>query len=87
MQYDTFVELHELFPSGRYRLNSFQLADLLRHPGCQGIAVRVLHIGVVALDRDDVLQRLQPDSHPRLDDIKITCLDGVIIVDEPSHGH
>ncbi len=87
MQYDQFVELHELFPSGRYQLNSLQLADLLRHKDCKGIAVRVLNIGVVALDRDDVLERLRPENHPRLDDIKITCLDGTIIVDEPSQGH
>ena len=87
MKYDKFVELHELFPTGRYELNSLQLNDLLQHSGCQGIAVRVLHIGVVALDREDVSERLKPENHPRLDGIKITCLDGTIIVDEPSQGH
>ena len=85
MQYDTFLELHELFPAGRYELNSLQLADLLHHRGCNGIAVRVLNLGVIALDRDELVARLQ--SHPRLDGIRITCLDGTVIVDEPSHGH
>ncbi|GAB3106726.1 hypothetical protein G8770_07605 [Aestuariicella hydrocarbonica] len=85
MQYDTFVELHELFPVGRYALNSFQLRDLLRHTGCKGVAIRVLHIGVVHLDLDDIAERLKPENHPRLDGIKITCLDGIIIIDEPSH--
>lgn len=87
MQYEKFVELHELFPTGRYELNSLQLKDLLQHSGCKGIAVRVLHIGVIALDREDIAERLKLENHPRLDGIHITCLDGVIIVDEPSHGH
>lgn len=87
MQYDQFTELHELFPSGRYLVNSHQLTDLISHSGCQGIAVRVLHLGVVRLERMDILERLRPENHPRLDDIKITCLDGVIIIDEPSQGH
>lgn len=86
MQYDKFVELYELFPSGRYIVNSLQLRDLLGHTGCEGIAVRVLHVGVVNLDRRDMTERLKLENHPRLDDIKITCLDGVIIIDEPSHG-
>ncbi|NIB43741.1 hypothetical protein HBA55_29315 [Pseudomaricurvus alkylphenolicus] len=86
MQYDTFVELHELFPVGRYQLNSFQLRDLLGHQGCKGIAVRVLHLGTVQLDAADVAERLKCDNHPRLDGIKVTCLDGVIIIDEPSQG-
>ncbi len=87
MQYDKFSELHELFPSGRYELNSFQLRDLLGHDGCKGIAVRVLHIGTVQLNAADVAERLKAENHPRLDGIKITCLDGEIIIDEPSHGH
>lgn len=86
MQYDKFVELHELFPTGRYVVTSLQLRDLLGHSGCTGIAVRVLHIGTVQLDSKDVSERLKPENHPRLDDIKVTCLDGNIIIDEPSHG-
>ena len=86
MQYDQFYELHDLFPSGRYIVNSLQLRDLLAHKGCDGIAVRVLHVGVVNLDREDMAERLKLENHPRLDEIKITCLDGVIIIDEPSHG-
>lgn len=86
MQYDTFVETHELFPSGRYLVNSMQLLDLLNHSGCTGAAVRVLHLGTIPLQIDELKSRLTPDQHPRLDDIKITCLDGEIIIDEPSHG-
>ncbi len=87
MQYDTFTEIHELFPSGRYEINSLNLRDLLAHSGCKGIAVRVLHIGTIALDAADVAERLKPENHPRLDGIKITCLDGIIIIDEPSLGN
>ncbi|MGH1372926.1 MAG: hypothetical protein ACRBBW_12860 [Cellvibrionaceae bacterium] len=87
MQYDKFTEVHELFPSGRYEINSLNLRDLLAHSGCEGVAVRVLHIGTIALDAADVAERLKPENHPRLDGIKITCLDGVIIIDEPSLGN
>lgn len=86
MKYDTFVEVLDLFPSGRYELNSLQLRDLLNHEGCKGVGVRVLHIGTIALDAAEVAERLKSDNHPRLDGIKVTCLDGVIIIDEPSHG-
>jgi hypothetical protein len=86
MQYDTFVETLDVFPSGRYIVNSCQLLDLLNHQGCQGACVRVLHIGTIGLDVSEIAERLKMDQHPRLDDIKITCLDGVIIIDEPSHG-
>jgi hypothetical protein len=86
MQYDTFVETLDVFPSGRYIVNSCQLRDLLNHHGCKGASVRVLHIGTIALQIDILSERLKTDQHPRLDDIKITCLDGVIIIDEPSHG-
>jgi len=87
MQYDQFKELHELFPTGRYAVNSLQLRDLLGHNGCKGIAVRVLHIGTIVLDSADIAERLKSDNHPRLDGVKITCLDGVIIIDEPSFGN
>ncbi|MYM62300.1 hypothetical protein [Pseudomaricurvus sp. HS19] len=86
MQYDKFVELHEQFPSGRYEVNSLQLRDLLTHSGCGGVAVRVLHLGTVLLDTAEMAERLRSDKHPRLDGIRITCLDGLIIIDEPSHG-
>ena len=86
MQYDHFEEVLDVFPMGRYQVNSCQLLDLLAHAGCRGIGVRVLHLGTVLLDRDDMAARLKTDQHPRLDAIKITCLDGEIIVDEPSHG-
>lgn len=86
MQYDQFVELHELFPVGRYELNSHQLQDLLSHQGCLGVAVRVLHLGTINFDKDEVMKRLSSDL-PRLDHIKITCLDGIIIIDEPSMGN
>jgi hypothetical protein len=86
MKYDTFVEMLDVFPSGRYTVNSLQLRDLIGHQGCSGVAVRVLHIGTVLLDSADVAERLKADNHPRLDDIRITCLDGLIIIDEPSHG-
>ncbi|WP_439134929.1 hypothetical protein [Pseudomaricurvus sp.] len=86
MNYDKFEEVYELFPSGRYEVNSLQLRDLLLHEHCKGVAVRVLHIGTIQLDRKDVIERLKTDSHPRLDGIKITCLDGLAIIDEPSHG-
>lgn len=87
MPYDKFEEMLEVFPSGRYLVNSFQLRDLLGHAGCKGAAVRVLHVGTVPLETDELADRLRPENHPRLDDIKITCLDGEIIIDEPSHGH
>lgn len=86
MNYDKFEEVYELFPTGRYEVNSLQLRDLLLHNSCEGVAVRVLHIGTVLLDRADVIERLKTDNHPRLDGIKITCLDGTVIIDEPSHG-
>ena len=86
MQYDKFVEVLDIFPMGRYELNSCQLLDLLAHKGCRGIGVRVLHLGPVLLDRKELSRRLKTDQHPRLDDIKVTCLDGEIIIDEPSHG-
>ena len=86
MQYDKFHEVLDVFPMGRYEVNSCQLLDLLSHKGCRGIGVRVLHLGTVLLDGDEIAKRLKTDQHPRLDDIKITCLDGEIIIDEPSHG-
>jgi len=87
MQYDQFIELHELFPLGRYRVNSLQLRDLLTHAGCQGVAVRVLHLGTVNLSAEEMLQRLHNQDLPRLDGIKVTCLDGILIIDEPSLGN
>lgn len=86
MNYDKFVELHELFPSGRYEVNSLQLRDILLHASCKGVAVRVLHLGTVQLDLADVAEQLKVDYRPRLDGIKITCLEGLVIIDEPSHG-
>lgn len=87
MQYDQFIELHELFPTGRYQVNSLQLRDLLTHQGCGGVAVRVLHLGTVNLSSEEMLQRLQTPDLPRLDEIKVTCLDGILIIDEPSLGN
>jgi hypothetical protein len=88
MNYDKFVEVYELFPSGRYEVNSFQLRDILLHTGCQGVAVRVLHLGTMQLDLNDVAERLREENRPRLDGIKITCLEGLVIIDEPSQdGH
>jgi hypothetical protein len=87
MQYDQFIELHKLFPVGRYLVNSLQLCDLLTHEGCQGVAVRVLHLGTVNLSSDEMQQRLRNLDLPRLDGIKVTCLDGIIIIDEPSLGN
>lgn len=83
MQYDKFTEILPVFPMGRYTVDSFQLRNLLNHEGCTGVATRVLHIGTVGLDKADLYQRLGSDKHPRLDNIKITCLDGEIIIDEP----
>ncbi len=87
MQYGEFVETLELFPAGRYLVNSLQLLDLLSHKGCTGVEVRVLHIGTIALDQDELRSRLHQPDLPRLDDVKITCLDGTIIIDEPSWGN
>lgn len=86
MNHDKFVELHELFPSGRYEVNSLQLRDILLHEGCKGVAVRVLHLGTMQLELADVAERLKVDHRPRLDGIKITCLEGLVIIDEPSRG-
>ena len=86
MQYDVFREVLGQFPIGRYVVNSCQLTDLVCHQGFKRIGVRVLHLGTVMLDQNDLLERLRMDKHPRLDGIKITCLDGEIIIDEPSHG-
>ncbi len=86
MQYEQFEETLERFPSGRFLVNSCQLRDLLNHAGCGGVGVRVLHLGTLLLDTADMLERLREDRHPRLDQIRITCLDGVVIIDEPSHG-
>lgn len=86
MQYDQFVEVLDIFPMGRYEVNSCQLLDLLSHKDCKGIGVRVLHLGTVLLDRLEMANRLKTDQHPRLDNIRVTCLDGEIIIDEPSHG-
>lgn len=86
MQYDQFQEVLEEFPMGRFIVNSCQLKDLLEHAGCTGVEVRVLHVGTVTLNKSDLQERLKMDKHPRLDDIKITCLDGAVIIDEPSHG-
>lgn len=87
MQYDKFLELHEQFPSGRYQVNSLQLLDLLSHSGFKGIEVRVLHLGSCPLEASEIGLRLKSDSHPRLDGINITCLEGIIIIDDPSHNH
>lgn len=86
MQYDVFTEIHPTFPMGRYLVNSFQLRNLLHHDGCKGVSTRILHVGTILLDKGDLCERLASDSHPRLDDIKITCLDGEIIIDNPDHG-
>lgn len=86
MKYDTFTELQPLFPSGRYRVNSFQLRNLLAHSGCRGVSVRVLHLGTMALNREEMMRRLASSEHPRLDNIHITCIDGELIIDEPSQN-
>jgi hypothetical protein len=87
MQYEKFHELHEQFPAGRYEVNSLQLLALLSHSGFKGVEVRVLHLGSFALSESEVATRLRSDQHPRLDGINITCLEGIIIIDEPSHNH
>lgn len=87
MQYDQFIELHEFFPMGRYKVNSHQLCDLMSHSGFKGASVRVLHLGTVTLNTDELVERLTEESRPRLDEIKITCLEGLIIIDEPSQNH
>ena len=87
MQYDKFIELHEQFPIGRYEMNSLQLLDLMSHKGFKGIETRVLHMGSFPLDANEVANRLKSDQHPRLDGINVTCLDGIIIIDEPNHSH
>lgn len=86
MKYETFTEIRPLFPSGRYRVNSFQLRNLLAHSGCLGVSIRVLHLGTMALDRGELMRRLASCEHPRLDDIHITCMDGELIIDEPTLG-
>ena len=86
MQYDHFEETLEQFPCGRFIVNSCQLRDLLHHQGCAGVGVRVLHLGTCLLDKADLLERLRDDRHPRLDGIKVTCLDGEVIIDQPSHS-
>lgn len=86
MQYDVFKEVLPVFPMGRYLVNSFQLRNLIRHEGCTGVSTRILHVGTILLDKDDLCSRLSSDQHPRLDDIKITCLDGEIIIDNPDLG-
>ncbi|TQV78076.1 hypothetical protein FKG94_13425 [Exilibacterium tricleocarpae] len=89
MQYEPFSEAEanpQQFPCGRYRLNSCELRALLQRDDCAGVGVRVLHLGTVALDRAELLERLRDDRHPRLDDIAITCLDSQVIIDEPSRG-
>jgi len=80
MQYATFDEIQVMFPMGRFKVNSCQLSNILNHDKCRGVMVRVLHLGTFNLDRSDMLSRL------RLDNIKITCLDGEVIIDEPSYG-
>lgn len=87
MQYDKFDEVLPVFPMGRYLIDSFQLRNLLNHECCKGISTRVLHIGTLTLDQAEVCDRLSSDRHPRLDNIKITCLDGEIIIDEPHFGN
>lgn len=86
MKYDDFTEIHPQFPVGRYRVDSFQLQSLLTHAQCKGVSVRVLHLGTMALDRNDMIKRLSSHAHPRLDKICITCMDGEVIIDEP-HTH
>lgn len=87
MQYDKFDEVLPVFPMGRYLIDSFQLRNLLNHEYCNGISTRVLHIGTLALDKAEVCDRLSSEQHPRLDNIKITCLDGEVIIDEPHFGN
>jgi len=87
MQYDQFTEVLATFPSGRFIVNSFQLRNILSHAHCKKVGVRVLHIGTLDLDINDVIGRLASYSHPRMDNIKITCLDGEVIIDEPYQGH
>ncbi|MDN3639691.1 hypothetical protein QWY82_12875 [Simiduia curdlanivorans] len=87
MKYDQFTEVLATFPSGRYIVNSFQLRNILSHAHCKKVSVRVLHIGTLDLDMNDVIDRLASHSHPRMDNIKITCLDGEVIIDEPYLGH
>lgn len=86
MRYEIFTELQPLFPSGRYRVNSFQLRNLLAHSGCRSVSIRVLHLGTMALERDELMRRLASSEHPRLDDIRITCMDGELIIDEPAQS-
>ncbi len=86
MQYGAFEEVLPEFPMGRFEVTSHQLADLICHEGCSDVAVRVLHLGTFSLDQSDIVKRLKDEIHPRLDNIKITCLDGQIIIDEPSYG-
>lgn len=87
MQYDKFTEIHPIFPMGRYLVDSFQLRNLLNHEGCAGVSSRILHVGTINMSKEDLCQRLASDNHPRLDEIKITCLDGEIIIDNPDHGN
>lgn len=86
MKYDKFTEVLPLFPTGRFTLNSLQLRDVLSHGGCTSVCVRVLNLGTMPLNREDVIKRLDNHAHPRVDNIKITCLDGEVIIDEPNQG-
>ena len=86
MKYDSFSEVLPVFPSGRFTLNSLQLRDILSHAGCKSVSVRVLNLGTIQLQLSDVIKRLDSHAHPRIDDIKITCLDGEVIIDEPDQG-
>lgn len=86
MDYGKFEEVLPQFPMGRFNVNSNQLVDLLSHEGCTAVSVRVLNLGTVNLDREEMIHRLQQDFNPRLDDIHITCIQGEIIIDNPSHG-
>ena len=87
MQYDKFTEVLTAFPSGRFLVNSFQLRDILSHAECKSVSVRVLNIGSLNLEMSEVISRLSSHLHPRLDNIRITCLDNEVIIDERYLGH
>lgn len=82
MRHEPFLEVLAQFPSGRFCVNSLQLRDLLVHGGCTGVGVRVLNLGTMLLDKQAMIDQLDSKVHPRMDDIKVTCLDGEIIIDQ-----
>lgn len=83
MKYDKFTEVHPQFPTGRFLVDSFQLQNLLVHAHCKGVCIRVLNLGTLSISKVDLIQKLSSHEHPRLDNIRITCMDGEVIIDEP----